>query len=92
MMHVTFWGWRQTKKPTFRADLMNLIGAGTPGEISELALAHAQAMARTFTAMTLCRHRNRPVTFTTPQVEAFLRAGNNLALVDKIWNQALIGG
>lgn len=89
MIHATWWGWRQTKKREFRQDLLNLIGAGTPTEVSDLALAHAQAMCRTFTVLTLCRHRNRPVTFSTPEVEAFLRAPGNLGLVDKIWNKAL---
>lgn len=90
-MHATWHGWRQTKKSEFRRDLIALVGAGTPAEISDLAMAHAQAIARTFTAMTLCKHRNRPVTFSTPEVEAFLHAPGNLVLVDKIWNKALSG-
>jgi hypothetical protein len=91
VMRATLYGWWQTRKPEFRRDLLLLIGASTPQKESDLALAHAQAIARTFTAMTLCRRRKQKMIFSTPEVETFLREAGNLSWVDEIWNRALEG-
>lgn len=90
-MRNTLHGWLQIRRSEFRKDLLALIGASTPGAISDIAMAHAQAIARTFTAMTMCKRRGRPLAFSTAEVDAYLRRGNNLARIDRIWNQVLEG-
>ncbi len=88
-MRRTIYGWFLIRRPEFRRDLLAVIGAATPQEISNLALSHAQAVARTFTTITLCRRWRRPVQINTPDVEAFLHRGNNLRMVDSIWQRTL---
>lgn len=88
-MNATLYGFLQTGTRNFRRDLIAVIGAVTPQEQNELTLSRAQAAARTFTAMTLCRKWWGKMEFTTPEVEAFLRAGDNLAWVDRLWQRAL---
>lgn len=86
-MRITVRGWIQVHRKSFRRDLLALIGAGTPAEFTELAAKHAQMMARSFTAATLCTPPGQKASFTTEELTAF--CNSHLRLLDKYWNRAL---
>jgi hypothetical protein len=86
-VHITFYGWRRVRKPEFRRDLLALIGAGTPVDMTEISMKAAQHIARSFTAATLCQHWGKKVTFTNEELTEF--CNKNLALLDHYWQRAL---
>ena len=87
MLSITWFGWRQARKPEFRRDLLSLWGAGTPATPSQEALGAAVLLLRTITAATLCQKKGKKFSCTDAEMTEF--CNKNSYYLDRLWSKAL---